>query len=241
MSHIQLHWLVLQVQRELQLRIEAQGQSLQRMIEAQAKVGGIVLSYRPEVAAVLPPASSSAAVATPASVGPSTSCVTASGSDVPSGGPLVTTSNQVNADNNIIPPSSSEVSKREPIEAENVSSHEEQPVAKRARIDSAPQVNLSGQSHNFVVPNSAHSSQQAWESSCGIQISNAAPALQDPWPSISSGNELQHHHQLHAESKHVHSSITGGPSSQRVSPQQAHTACVSQHPAGPVAQKPVQA
>jgi hypothetical protein len=236
-----LHWLIFQVQRELQLRIEAQGQSLQRMIEAQAKVGGMVLSYRPEVAAVLTPASSSPAVATPASVGPSTSCLTASGSDAPSGGPLVTTSNQVNADNSI-PPSSSEVSKREPIETENVSSHEEQSVAKRARIDSAPQVNLSGQSHNSVVPNSGHSSQQAWDSSCGIQVSSAAPALQDPWPSISSGNELQqHHHQLHAESKHVHSSITGGPSSQRVSPQQAHTACVSQHPAGPVAQKPVQA
>lgn len=211
------------------------------MIEAQAKVGGMVLSYRPEAAPILPPSSSSLAVATPASVGPSTSCVTVSGSDSPLGGPLTTTSNQVNTDNNT-PPSSSEVSKREPIETENVSSHEEQPVAKRARIDSAPQVNLSGQSHNFVVPNSGNSSQQAWESSCGIQISSAAPALQDPWPSISSGIELQqHHHQLHAESKHVHSSITGGPSSQRVSPQQAHTACVSQHPAGSVAQKPVQA
>jgi hypothetical protein len=37
-----------QVQRELQLRIEAQGKSLQKMIEQQAKVGGLVLGYHSE-------------------------------------------------------------------------------------------------------------------------------------------------------------------------------------------------
>jgi len=37
----------LQIQRELQLRIEAQGQSLKMMLEAQAKAGAFVL--RPDV------------------------------------------------------------------------------------------------------------------------------------------------------------------------------------------------
>lgn len=52
-----IFYMFYQIQRELQLRIEAQGQSLQKMIEAQAKAGGIVLNYRPECPANEPPPS----------------------------------------------------------------------------------------------------------------------------------------------------------------------------------------
>ncbi|KAG0591204.1 hypothetical protein KC19_1G157900 [Ceratodon purpureus] len=179
----------LEIQRELQLRIEAQGQSLQKMLEQQAKL------QHPDLPSGAPSALTAALDPTPSPLGPSNSSMTTTVCEEQPAGTGSVAARPALTDTTI------ENAKPEQTKAglpSNISFNE--PVAKRARTDVSPQVNLSTQAPNFVNPSTKPS------------------YIREP-------STLQ-------------TSATGG-SPQKVS-QQAHAACISQHP-GPLAPKSVQA
>lgn len=193
------------------------------MIEAQAKVGGMVLSYKSDKEEGETPASTRTTADTPA---PSTSTLT--GPDV-----LITVntlSGHTTTSTNTSAITTEVSGPKAPQIPNPVSVAHEEHSTKRARIDLNP-VNLSGQAHNFVVPDAG----QLRESSVGILQVNPPrqPSLQSTLAITPVVNP-----ELEVQLPERHSAAIGGLSHRL--PQQTHGVCVSPHP-GPASQKPVQA
>lgn len=194
---------IVQIQRELQLRIEAQGLSLQKMLEQQAKLN------HPDLPSGEPSAPANVVVPTPSSLAPSNSSNTTTLlEEQPTGSGLVTHTPSYTD-------TTMERSKQKQIEAGSTSPTSlDGHAAKRARTDASPQVNLSGQEHNFLAPSTKPSC--TWES-----FSHQSPQFQRL---TRTGQDPQY----------LQTPTSGG------SPQQAHADSIPQHP-GRAAQKPVQA
>ncbi len=230
--------MMLQIQRELQLRIEAQGKSLQKMIEQQAKVGGVVLGYSSE------PHDPSPSAIVPATEGPETpgplSKISISGSkgslpasimesaiSATNGAPLpVHIIDQPDSNQSLLsaPKAVSEEQPPPVLLALNV-----EPSSKRARTDIEPQVSDSRQ-----VPVSVASDAQRYGASAAEDNVQQAAVLEMPPDMVK-----QHltcpaaEAWAAADGQHTCSFV-------QCSPQQAHTACAQPQP-GSITQKPVRA
>jgi hypothetical protein len=226
-----------QVQRELQLRIEAQGKSLQKMIEQQAKVGGLVLGYRSE----------------PQHQHPSSSAIVSATPLAESSG----LSSRISINESPLPASTIEsaipITDRAPLPASNVDQpdpkhvlisaqeaiSQEQPaptlitsndesLSKRARTEFNSQVGSSVQVPVSVASDTQRgggsatqqNAQQAGEFEASPQMVTklASPAV-EAWAAV--------------EGEQAHSFL-------QLPPQQGHTACAQPHPSS-IPNKPVHA
>jgi SHAQKYF class myb-like DNA-binding protein len=228
----------LEIQRELQLRIEAQGKSLQKMIEQQAKVGGMVLGYHSE------PCDLSSSPLFPATPVPeilrSSSKIPITGSE---GSPLASITEIVisTTDKTPLPESnidqsnpshgllsaSKAVSQEQPPMSLNASN--EDPLSKRPRTDSNPQV-----SSFLHVPVSVASDAQSGGGSAAqggvLQAAGLETSL-EMVTQCATCQEVEAHTATEGQQAH---------SFGQCAPQQAHTACAQPNP-GSIAHKPVRA
>jgi hypothetical protein len=224
-----------QVQRELQLRIEAQGKSLQKMIEQQAKVGGLVLGYRSEPQH---PSSSAIVSATPLAEssglssrisineGPLPASTIESAIPVTDRAPLpASIVDQPNPKHVLI--SAQEAVSQEQPPPTLIASNDES-LSKRARTEFNSQLGSSVQVPMSVASDiqrgggsaTQQNARQAgeFEASRGMVTKLASPAV-EAWAAV--------------EGEQAHSFL-------QLPPQQGHTACAQPHPSS-VPHKPVHA
>ncbi|CAK9861833.1 unnamed protein product [Sphagnum jensenii] len=228
----------LEIQRELQLRIEAQGKSLEKMIEQQAKVGGMVLGYHSE------PCDLSSSPLSPATPVPeilrSSSKVPITGSE---GSPLASITEIVisTTDKTPLPESnidqsnpthglfsaSKAVSQEQPPMSLNASN--EDPLSKRPRTDSKPQV-----SSFLHVPVSVANDAQSGGGSAAqggvLQAAGLEMSL-EMVTQYATCQEVEAHTATEGQLAH---------SFGQCAPQQTHTACAQPNP-GSITHKPVRA
>ncbi|CAK9199211.1 unnamed protein product [Sphagnum troendelagicum] len=228
----------LEIQRELQLRIEAQGKSLQKMIEQQAKVGGMVLGYHSEPC---DPSSSPLSPTTPVpEILRSSSKVPITGSE---GSPLASITEIVisRTDKTPLPESnidqsnpthglfsaSKAVSQEQPPMSLNASN--EDPLSKRPRTDSKPQV-----SSFLHVPVSVANDAQSGGGSAvqgGVLQAAGLEMSLEMVTQYATCQEVEAHTATEGQLAH---------SFGQCAPQQTHTACAQPNP-GSITHKPVRA
>lgn len=125
----------------MQLRIEAQGQSLQKMLEQQTKLN------HPDLPSGAASALTTALAATPSPMGPSSSSMTTTACEEQPAGSVLVAARPAHTDATI------ENTKSEQTEVGlTLNTLVNEPIAKRARTDGSPQMNLSTLAPNHVNP-----------------------------------------------------------------------------------------